>query len=414
MSTSSPWRCLRSAHFALWSGANLVSNVGTWMQLVAQSLLVLELTGSPALTGLTLSLQAAPGLLLGLVGGAAVDVWPRRLTVGVAQAILGGLALVTAALAAAGLLSVPVIMAIAVVSGTIAVVDGPAAALLGSELVTERDVPSAIALGSLATSAGRVLGTAAAAAAIALGGVPAAYAVNGLSFLVVAAVVPFLRPVRAVAQRPAGRSPLAGVRSGFGYLLGSRALLGLLVVGAVTSTLGRNYSLGFATLVTGPLHGGAGAYGTVSAVLAIGAVAGAVVAARLTSARYARVARLALVGALLQVAAAFAVGMPMLLLIALPLAIAESVQDTLTSTIMVTRPPEHLRGMVLGAWQSAASGWALVGPPTLGWLLESFGARTGLALGGLVIAAVIVAVRVLHISFPAIRRPGPRAPAVAV
>jgi MFS family permease len=380
-----------------------LSNLGTWMQLVAQSLLVLQLTGSPALTGLTMSLQAAPGVLLGVLGGAAVDLWPRRLTVSVSQALLGVVALATAVLAATGLLSVPVLMCLALVTGSVATVDGPASALLGNGLVAERDVPSAVAIGSLATSAGRVLGTAAAGGVLALGGTAAAYALNGLSFLVVAAVVPFLRPVRSIGGGRRSGSALEGLRSGFGYLLGSRALLGLLAVGAVTSVLGRNYSLAFATLVTGPLRAGPGAYGTVSAVLAVGAVVGALVAARAGSVRYATVARLALLGALLQVVAACAVGMPMLLIVALPLALAESVQDTLTSTLILTRPPEQLRGVVLGAWQSAAAACSLAGPPALGWLLQEAGVRAGLAAGGLVIVLAVVAIRVLHISFPVVR-----------
>lgn len=391
----SPWRCLRSPHFALWSGAHLVSNVGTWMQLVAQSLLVLHLTGSPALTGLTLSLQAAPGLLLGFLGGAAVDALPRRVTVAVCQTLLGLIALVIAGLAAAGMLGVGVLMACAVLSGLVATVDGPAVALLGNELVPESDVPSAIALGSVATSAGRVVGTAAAGLVIAAFGIPAAYVVNGLSFLVVAAVVPLVRSVRPFEPVRTGRRVLR-VRDGFAHLLGSRAMLGLLVLGGLTSVLGRNYSLTFAALVTGPLHGGAGGFGIVSAALAVGAVVGALAAARLTTAGVDQVARVALVGGLLQVVAALSVDMPMLLLVVLPLALAESIQDTLVGTVLQTRPPAHLRGGVLGAWQTVSSGWSLAGPPVLGVLLQVVGVRSGLALGGILVVVAVLVLRGAH------------------
>jgi MFS family permease len=380
-----------------------VSNIGTWMQLVAQSLLVLHLTGSPALTGLTLSLQAAPGLLLGVVGGAAVDALPRRHTVAVCQALLGLVALATAVLAATGQLGVGALMALAVLTGIVATVDGPAVALLGNELVPESDVPSAIALGSVATSAGRVVGTAAAGVVVGALGIPAAYVANGLSFLLVAAVVPFVRSVRPFepARRTARRA--GGLREGFDHLLGSRALLGLLIVGALTSALGRNYSLSFAALVTGPLHAGAAGFGLVSAVLAVGAVLGALAAARHTTAGTDQVARLALVGGLLQVVAAFALDLPMLLFAVLPLALVESVQDTLTGTVLQTRPPAHLRGRVLGAWQSATAAWSLAGPPLLGWLLQACGARAGLALGGAAIVAAVLALRTAHARRPVSR-----------
>lgn len=379
-----------------------MSNIGTWMQLVAQSLLVLRLTGSPALTGLTVSVQAAPGLLLGLVGGALVDAWPRRLTAGACQALLGLVALLTAALAASGLLSVPVLLALSLVTGVIATVDGPAVALLGNELVPEDEIPSAIALGSLTTSAGRVLGTAAAGAVVAVAGTATAYAVNGLSFLLVAATIPFVRPVRQVDQAPAG-APVreGGLRAGFGYLLGSRAMLGLLGIGAVTAVVGRNYTLSFATLLSGPLHAGPAALGTATSVLAIGAVLGALLAARHRSASARQVARLALAGAGLQILAAYAAGVPMLLAVALPMAVAESLQDTLTGTVLQTRPPAHLRGRVYGAWQTASAGWSLVGPPLLGCLLATCGPRDGLALGGLGVAVVAVGMRQVHLRFAA-------------
>jgi len=372
------------------------------MQLVAQSLLVLHLTGSPALTGLTLSLQAAPGLLLGFLGGALVDALPRRATVAVCQALLGLIALVIAGLAAAGLLGVGVLMVCAVLTGVVATVDGPAVALLGNELVPERDVPSAIALGSVATSAGRVVGTAAAGLVIAGFGIPAAYAVNGLSFLLVAAVVPLVRSVRPI-EGPHGHRRRVRVREGFAHLLGSRAMLGLLVLGGLTSVLGRNYSLSFAALVTGPLHGGAGGFGAVSAALAVGAVLGALAAARLTTVSVDQVARVAVVGGLLQVVAACSIDMPMLLLVVLPLALAESVQDTMVGTVLQTRPPAHLRGGVLGAWQTVSSAWGLAGPPLLGLLLQVAGVRGGLALGGVVVVAAVAVLRRAHPHRPVAR-----------
>lgn len=198
----SPWRCLRSPSMRWWSAANLVSNLGTWMQLTVQNLLVLQLTGSAAATGLSLSVQAAPGLLFGLLGGAVVDRWPRKATAAVSQALLALVAFTTAALIGLGMLTVPVLMALAAVTGLIATVDGPATSLLGNDLVPEKDVPSAIALGSVVHSVGRLAGTAFAAVGIAAIGTAGAYAVNGLSFLFVTAVIPFLRlhPDAAAAE----------------------------------------------------------------------------------------------------------------------------------------------------------------------------------------------------------------------
>ncbi|KNB54297.1 MFS transporter [Streptomyces caatingaensis] len=389
----SPWRCLRSRSMRWWSAANLVSNLGTWMQLTVQNLLVLQLTGSAAATGLSLSVQAAPGLLFGLLGGAVVDRWPRKLTAAVSQALLALVAFTTAALVGLGMLTVPVLMGLAAVTGLIATVDGPATSLLGNDLVPEKDVPSAIALGSVVHSVGRLAGTALAAVGIAAIGTAGAYAVNGLSFLFVTAVIPFLRlhPDAAAAAAAEPRERAADDRGGLAFFFGRRALLALAVIGAVSAVLGRNYQLTLATLVTGPLHGGAGAYGLVSALLAVGGIVGAVVAGRLRRPTVRLVALLAAAGALLQIVAGLSPVLGMLLVMVVPMAIAESVADTATATVLQTDPPPRMRGRVLGVWRSISTGWSLAGPPLLGLLVQGAGERGALVAGGVVIVAVIAA-----------------------
>lgn len=109
-----------------WSAANLVSNAGTWMQLTVQNLLVLQITGSAAATGLSMSVQAAPALFMSLLGGTAVDRWPRRLTAAVSQALLGAVAFTMAVLVALDRLDMTSLMVLAAVTGVIATVDGPA------------------------------------------------------------------------------------------------------------------------------------------------------------------------------------------------------------------------------------------------------------------------------------------------
>jgi MFS family permease len=276
----------------LWTAANLTSSAGTWMQMVAQNLLVLQLTGSIALTGLSLSAQAAPGLLFGVVGGTIADRFPRRLVAGVGQLGLALVAFATAFLAAHDLLSVGLLMAMGVLSGVIATADGPACSLLGNDLVPRRDVSSAIAVGAVAANVGRLVGTALAGLTIATAGTSAAYVANGLSFLAVAAVIPFLRTARSrgleVEELPAPHpeEPETAVRlGGLRFLSRERAMVLLVIGGAVTSLLGRNYTMSMAALVTGPLDLSAAAYGQVGTALAVGGIAGGLVAGRMGSPR---------------------------------------------------------------------------------------------------------------------------------
>ncbi|MEU9206653.1 MFS transporter [Streptomyces sp. NPDC048415] len=399
----SPWRSLKYRSMRWWSLANFVSNAGTWMQLTVQNLLVLQITGSAAATGLSLSVQAAPALLVSLAGGAAVDRWPRKLTALVSQALLGAVALVTAVLAATGRLDLTVLMVLAAVTGLVATVDGPACALLGNDLVPAQDVPSAIGVGSLVHSAGRLAGTALAGVTVAFFGTAAAYAANGASFLFVASVIPFLRPVAgAVRSAEKGRSAVpaprrapqaAGqdmtVRQGLAFFMRRPRLVALAGITGISAVLGRNYTLTLAVLVTGPLAGGAGAFGTVSTVLAVGGILGAVLGARLRRPSVRLVGTLAAAGALLQAVAGLSPSLAVLLVLVLPMALLESVSDTAGTTVLQTDPPAHLRGRVLGVWGSISTAWGLGGPPALGLLMEFAGARGALVTGGLIIAGAI-------------------------
>ncbi len=401
----SPWRSLRHRSMRWWAVAHLVSSVGTWMQLTVQNLLVLQITGSPAAAGLSLSAQAAPGLLVGLLGGAAVDRLPRKATAALAQVALGLVALTTALLVATDGLSLPVLMGLAVVTGLIATIDGPACALLGNDLVPAADVPSAIGVGSLAHSGGRLAGAALAGVTVAAFGTAAAYAANAVSFFFVAAVIPFLVLVRP--QEPAvsadgvdgGGAVEAedtSVRGGLVFFARRPRLVALAGLNAVSALFGRNYSLTLAVLVTGPLAGSAGSFSAVSSALAVGGIVGAVLGARLRAPRVRLVALLTAGGALLQVVAGASPSLAFLVVLALPMAVAESVSDTAQNTVLQTDPPPRMRGRVLGAWNSVRTLWSLAAPPALGLLMELLGARGALVTGGVVVAAAVTAGWLLH------------------
>lgn len=401
-----------------WSVANLVSNAGTWMQLTVQNLLVLQITGSAAATGLSLAVQAGPGLLLGVVGGAAVDRWDRKVTAVVSQAVLGIVAFSTAALIGLDLLSMPVLLLLAAVTGIVNTIDGPATSLLGNDLVPKDDVPSAIALGSMVHSAGRLAGTALAAVAVGTLGTASAYVANGLSFLFVAAVIPSLRPAAHALREaaPAPRTPVttrspaagtpagtrrvpgleargtgseAGARAGLRYFMSRPRLVALAGITGLSSVFGRNYQLTLVVLVIGPLHGDQSDFGTVSTVLAVGGIVGAVLAGRLRRPTVRLVGVLAACGGLLQVAAGLSPGLVVLVLLVIPMAVVESLSDTAGATVLQTDPAPEMRGRVLGVWRSAGTAWGLAGPPLLGLLLEFAGARGALVSGGLLIAGAI-------------------------
>jgi MFS family permease len=179
------------------------------------------------------------------------------------------------------------------------------------------------------------------------------------------------------------------VREGLSFFMRRPRLVALAGITGLSSVFGRNYGLTLAVLVTGPLAGGAGSFGTVSTVLAVGGIIGAVLGARLRRPSVRTVGLLAAAGALLQAVAGLSPSLAVLLVLVLPMAVVESVSDTAGTAVLQTDPPPHLRGRVLGVWSSVGTVWSLGGPPLLGLLMEWAGARGALVAGGLLIAGSI-------------------------
>jgi hypothetical protein len=289
-------------------------------------------------------------------------------------------------------------------------------------MVPVEDVPSAIGLGSVTHSAGRLLGVGLAGGMVAVTGPAAAYLVNGGSFLAVAALVPFLglythRPVDVVVPvgaiprvdmvEPAGAvgpapalppaepaepaRPRASALDGIRFFRSRPRLVALLAVTAVSAIFGRNYSLTLAVLVTGALAGTTQDFATVAAVLAVGGIVGAFFAGRLRRPSVRLVALLAAAGALLQVLAGLSPTLAQLLVVVAPMAVVESLSDTAGATVLQTDPPAAMRGRVLGVWRSASTAWGLAGPPLLGLMMELIGVRGALVAGGAVVLVTIAA-----------------------
>jgi MFS family permease len=390
---SSPWRALRFPAYRRWAVANLVSTMGSWLQIVAQNLLVLTLTGSPVLAGVSVAASALPSLLLGPVGGALADRWPRRVVAAAGQTLLAVIAATTGLLAATGNLSVPALIALSVASGVVGTMNGPATALLGNELVAPDDVPSAISIGSVTFNVGRVAGAAAAGIVLGAMSIPVAYALNAVSFLCVVAVIATLPSHRpGIAERRAApRDRGLDLRGGIRWLAGQPSLLLLATVSVLASMLTGSLSLSLAPLTLEELQAGSSGYGAVSLALGVGATLGALLSGRLRQPRVATVVVLAGIGAVVQIAAAGSPTLVVLLVLALGMSLVESVAATASSTLLLTRPPEAVRGRVMGAWSTVSGLGGLVGPVLAGGLLSLFGPRTGLALGGVVFVAALVA-----------------------
>jgi predicted MFS family arabinose efflux permease len=267
-------RAFRHADFRRFFSAQLVAQTGTWMQTVAQSWLVLQLTPSPFKLGLIGSLQFAPILLFSIASGALADrVRKRRLLIGT-QTALGCQALGLGALVASGHVEYWHVAVLAFCSGLVNVLDQPARQSFVAEIVGRSDVGSAVALNSASFNAARIVGPGLGGLLIAQFGVTPAFVINGLGFAVAVTMLLGLRTQGAPTER-SGEGVLADVRAGLRYALRTpeiRLTLGLLFI---VSIFVFNFTVYVPLVVRTVLHLGAEGFGLLMACLGVGAVTGA-------------------------------------------------------------------------------------------------------------------------------------------
>jgi predicted MFS family arabinose efflux permease len=267
-------RALNHAEFRRFFLTQLVSQTGGWIQSVALSWLVLQLTGSPLRLGLISTLQFAPVLLFSVVAGAAADRLPKRRVLIASQTTFLCQALALAALVGTGAAQYWQVCALALVVGFASVVDQPVRQSYIVELVGREDLGNAIALNSASFNTARIVGPALAGILIARFGVAPAFAVNALGFALSIAVLSRLRAHGLPAPKT-DRSLVEEMIEGLRYAAGTPLIAVALGLVAVISLCVFNFSVYVPLLARTVLQLGADGFGFLMACLGVGAVAGA-------------------------------------------------------------------------------------------------------------------------------------------
>ncbi|WP_433306287.1 MFS transporter [Actinoplanes sp. CA-030573] len=385
---------LKERNYRLWAGADLVSTAGTWMQVLGLNWVMLSSTGSATMMGAVVMLQSLPVLLLGSWGGALADRLPARSALILCQALRALLAF--ALLAHAGHV---LIFAVALASGVISSFEGPMLGRFGSALVPRESLGSALALGSVLSSAGRIGGMALGGVLVGITGPAVLFLINGVSYLAVIAALAAMRAgdLRVLPRAAAGEG---GIKAGLRYVVSSPVVLIVLALSFVLGSLGRNYQVSMAAMTAGPLHGGSGAYGLLSTVFAVGAVAGGVLLAGSGRSTMRVLLASGLTISVLQLLSGLAPNVAGFAALLLPIAAGAVVFDTVVSTRIQLDTREDMRGRVLATMGIVSSLAGIVGAPAVGWLADTLGARGALVLCGLLttLAAVAGAVAVARVS----------------
>jgi MFS family permease len=402
---------LANRSYRIWAAADLVSVSGSWMQTVALNWLVYTMTGSTAMLGLTLTLSSLPAIVLGMWGGALADRLDARRVLPVTQTIAGLLAAALAVLTAADAVAVWHIWALAFAAGTVRVTEGPCLGRFGAQLLGPQDLPAGVALGSAIESTGRIAGMSLAGVLVATLGPAVVFGVNAVTFFL--AVAALLR-ISGARLHDLERSATVrgGVREGLRYLGGKPELITTFVLALCLGVFGRNFQVSMAAMADGPLDAGAAGYGLFSTAFAVGALAGALVAAWIR-ARTLRVLLLAGVGAAALQAFAGAAPTPLAFVLLLaPIAGFAVVLDSATAARVHLTSAGRMRGRVLAVHGLVGAGAGAIGGPLLGWACDTIGPRETLTAFGLVAAAscvvaLVVFARIRDVPLPQVVRRSP-------
>jgi MFS family permease len=374
------FRSLRVRNFRLFFTGQLISQIGNWLTLVAQTLLVLKLTDNGVALGALAAAQFGPVLLLGPFGGLVADRSDKRRLLLIVQTIAMAQSFALAALGFSHNPPVLAVYAIALVGGTTMAFDNPARRAFVVEMVPSEDMNNAVSLNSALMTSSRVIGPALAGLLVATVGFGWCFLLDGLSYLAVLVGLWMMRTEELRPPTPTERGK-GQVRAGLRYARSVPEIYVPLVMMGVIGTLSYNFQTVFPLFTTRDLDGTGTTFTALFSVVSLGALVGALVVARRTVIGVRTVAlsgiwygiSLAAMAFAPNQLAAFALG-PVLGLTSIAFLTAS------TAIVQIEAAPE-MRGRVLALQAVLFLGSTPIGGPIVGWVSQEFGARYGIGLG---------------------------------
>ena len=384
---------LRVRNFRLFFSGQLISQIGNWLTLIAQALLVLKLTDSGFALGLLAACQFGPVLVLGAWSGLVADRSDKRKLLMIVQSFA---MLQSFALAFIAFMHHPPVVAIyvvAVLGGIATAFDNPARRAYVVEMVPEANVQNAVSLNSALMTGSRVVGPALAGLLITTVGYGWTFATDGISYL---AVILGLFLMRTRENRPHIATPRGKgqVREGLRYVRTMPELFVPLMMMAIVGTFAFNFQTVMPLLVKRTLHGNDRTFTLIYSVISVGSLVGALLSARRSSVNVRHI-----------ILSTYAFGVAMLLLaitptvaFAYPIGVLVGISSitfmTTSTAIVQLRADPSMRGRVLALQAIVFLGSTPIGGPILGWVCQQYGARIGVVIGGL--SAIIAGIYGMH------------------
>jgi MFS family permease len=386
---SSALSALKNTNFRLYFVGQMVSISGTWMQNIAQSYLVFEITKSELWLGIVACLGGLPLLILSPLGGVVVERVPRRTLLIVTQTIQMILAFILAALAFAHAVQVWHIVVLAILLGITNVFDTPARQTFVVEIVGKDDLRSGIALNSIMNSMGRVLGPTAAGIALIQLGDAWCFMLNGLSFLAVLGSL-FMMKVPYAIKYIGGSSPIRQMREGLSYARRDPLIMPLLILAGIAGFFILPLLRLFPAVADVLLHSPEQAYAAISVAEGTGSVIGGIIVGWLSH-RFGQgkvIAAAIVINALANALLALQGNIPPAVIITLFFGSSMILLFVSLNTAIQMTVPDSYRGRVMSLYSLAMLGTTPFGSLAIGALADAVGIGTALIINGFCIVAL--------------------------
>jgi MFS family permease len=363
---------LRHPGFQPYFVAQIVSNVGTWVQITVENWLVLELSHSGVALGVTNALQFGPSLVLGLYGGVVADRSDRRRVLIVTQSCLGFLALALGLLAGIGALRVWLIWLAAGSLGLVKCFDLPALQSFVKDLVGLEEMANAVAWTNTISATGRMVGPMLGGLVLTTFGASPGFLINAASFALVVVVLARLRGAALAPRTPAPRAS-GQLREGLVYVRKDPVLAATAIIMSVVFVSAYNFQVSLALIASKTLGGDSQVYGSLMSALGLGATVGSLILAR--HGRTGLPAMLVWTGALAvtQMVMAGAHGNLSLLAATFDFGVSAGLFSVTAIATSQARTADDMRGRVMALYSICFMGSSLVGGPAFGGLAQWIG-----------------------------------------
>ena len=372
----------------------LISASGTWMQNIAQGLLMLQLTGSGTALGILIALQFLPLLLFGSFAGVVIDRFPKRYVFFITQTLLAIIALLLGFFVLFGLRDVWIVYALGLALGFATAIDNPTKQSFIFELVGKEQIKNAISLNSVMINIAKVLGPAMAALFVSLFGLAACFFFNAFSFIAVLITLAFINDneLHKSMQLTKVKGELT---KGLSYVLKTPMLRNVLLLMVIIGMFTYEFRVILPLFAEFTFKNPSSGYAILMSAMGAGSVVGGLYSAGKTETSMRTLIIIAFLFGLAVLATAL---MPNLLTATIALTVVGFLSinfNALTNALLQVHSLPEMRGRVLSLWSIAFLGTTPLGGPLIGWIGEHYGARWGLGLGG--IAAMIAAIFVYTI-----------------